>query len=98
VLAKGVGRGDLPGHNLPTLRAASFAANRHLLDVQTLRHDCQLGENTFRQVSQPRVINGQWVSALPFADQDLGCTRRSPSGTRLPLRHAPDQGYLWSSL
>jgi hypothetical protein len=66
VLAKGVGRAELPGHNLPTLRAAGFAANRHLLDVQTLRHDCRLGEDALRQVTQPQVINGQWVSALPL--------------------------------
>jgi hypothetical protein len=55
-------------HNLPALRAVGFAANRRLLDVQTLSHDCQIGEDAFRQVTQPRVVGGQRVSALPFAD------------------------------
>src|SRR5437867_7212158 len=54
-------------HNLPALRAVGFAANRRLLDVQTLGHDCQIGEDTFRQVTQPQVVDGQRVSALPFA-------------------------------
>lgn len=55
-------------HNLPALRAVGFAANRRLLDVQTLSHDCQIGEDAFRQVTQPQVVAGQRVSALPFAD------------------------------
>jgi len=55
-------------HNLPALRAVGFAANRRLQDVQTLSHDCQIGEDAFRQVTQPQVVAGQRVSALPFAD------------------------------
>jgi len=55
-------------HNLPALRAVGFAANRRLLDVQTLSHDCQIGEDAFRQVTRPQVVGGQRVSALPFAD------------------------------
>src|SRR2546430_2419348 len=55
-------------HNLPALRAVGFGANRRLLDVQTLSHDCQIGEDAFRQVTQPQVVGGQRVSALPFAD------------------------------
>jgi len=55
-------------HNLPALRAVGFAANRRLLDVQTLSHDCQMGEDAFSQVTQPQLGAGQRVSALPFAD------------------------------
>jgi hypothetical protein len=55
-------------HNLCALRAVGFAANRRLLDVQTLSHDCQMGEAAFRQVTQPQVVAGQRVSALPFAN------------------------------
>jgi hypothetical protein len=55
-------------HNLPALRAVGFAANRRLQDVQTLSHDCQRGEDALRAVTQPQVIHGQRVSALPFAD------------------------------
>jgi len=55
-------------HNLPALRAVGFAANRRLLDVQALSPDCHIGEDAFRQVTQPQVIAGQRVSALPFAN------------------------------
>jgi hypothetical protein len=55
-------------HNLPALRAVGFAANRRLLDAQTLSHDCLLGEDAFRQVTRPQIVAGQRVSALPFAD------------------------------
>jgi hypothetical protein len=55
-------------HNLPALRAVGFQANRRLLDVQTLSHDCQMGEDAFRRVTQPQVVGGQRVAALPFAD------------------------------
>jgi hypothetical protein len=54
-------------HNLPALRAVGRAANRRLLDVQRLSHDCQIGEDAFRQVTQPQVVAGQRVAALPFA-------------------------------
>jgi hypothetical protein len=54
-------------HNLPALRAVGVAANRRLLDVQTLSHDCRIGEDAFRQVTQPQMVGGQRVSALPFA-------------------------------
>ena len=39
-----------------------------MLDVQALSPDCHIGEDAFRQVTQPQVIAGQRVSALPFAN------------------------------
>jgi hypothetical protein len=54
--------------NLPALREVGFQANRRLLDVQTISQDCAVGEDAFRQVNQPVVVNGQRASALPFAD------------------------------
>jgi len=54
--------------NLPALRAVGFQANRRLLDVQTISHDCAVGEEAFRQVNEPVVIQGQRASALRFAD------------------------------
>jgi len=56
-------------HNLPALREVGFQANRRLLNVQTISHDCAVGEDAFRQVNEPVRVNGQRVSALPFADQ-----------------------------
>jgi len=52
--------------NLPALRAVGFAANRCLLDVQQLSHDCLIGDDAFTQVTRPQVIDGQRVPALPF--------------------------------
>src|SRR5438128_3321685 len=55
-------------HNLPALREIGFQANRRLLDVQQLSHDCLIGADAFAQVTRPQVVDGQRVPALPFAD------------------------------
>jgi hypothetical protein len=54
--------------NLPALREIGFQANRRLLHVQTLSHDCLIGEDAFQQVNQPRQVAGQRVAGLRFAD------------------------------
>jgi hypothetical protein len=54
--------------NLPQLRQIGFQANRRLLDVQRISHDCHLGENAFQQVNRPVDQNGQHASALRYAD------------------------------
>ena len=55
-------------HNLPALRQIGFSANRRLLDVQTISHDCAIGEEAFQRINQPTVVDGQRTSALRFAD------------------------------
>jgi len=55
-------------HNLAALRQVGFHANRRLLDVQQLSHDCALGETTLIQVQRPQVVNDQRVPALRFPD------------------------------
>ncbi|MDP9179726.1 MAG: hypothetical protein M3O61_18795 [Gemmatimonadota bacterium] len=55
-------------HNLPALREIGFQANRRLLDVQQISHDCTIGEDAFRQLNEPVEVNGQRCSALRFAD------------------------------
>jgi hypothetical protein len=55
-------------NNLPALRQIGFQANRRLLDVQRLSHDCWIGEDAFRQVNEPAIVAGQRASALRFAD------------------------------
>ena len=52
--------------NLPRLREVGFQANRRLLDVQRLSHDCRMGEEAFRRLTTPREVEGQRVSALRF--------------------------------
>jgi hypothetical protein len=55
-------------HNLAALRQVGFQANRRLLDVQTISHDCALGEDALQRYQRPVQINGQRASALRFAD------------------------------
>jgi hypothetical protein len=54
--------------NLPALREIGFQANRRLLHVQCTSHDCTIGEDAFRQVNEPVVVDGQRASALRFGD------------------------------
>jgi hypothetical protein len=55
-------------HNLPALRKVGFTANRQLLALERLSHDCLIGEDVFRALTQPTVIAGRRVPALRFAD------------------------------
>ena len=54
--------------NLPELRQVGFPANRRLLDVQTVSHDCSIGEDAFEKVVRPIEVEGQRASALRFGD------------------------------
>jgi len=54
--------------NLPSLREIGFSANRRLLDVQCVSHDCSLGETTFSEINTAMEVDGQRVSALRFGD------------------------------
>ena len=54
--------------NLPDLRQIGFSANRRLLDVQSLSHDCAIGEVAFQRLNRPVEVNGQRAAALRFAD------------------------------
>lgn len=54
--------------NLPALRQIGFPANRRLLHVQQISHNCLLGEDAFQQVNQPQLVSGQRVPALRFTD------------------------------
>src|ERR1700691_4848475 len=54
--------------NLPELRKIGFAANRRLLDVQRIGHDCFIGEASFQDMQTPITVNDQRVAALRFAD------------------------------
>jgi hypothetical protein len=54
--------------NLSALRLIGFQANRRLLHVQQISHNCLLGEDAFQQVNQPQIVSGQQVAALRFTD------------------------------
>jgi hypothetical protein len=55
-------------HNLPKLREIGFAANRRLLEVERLSHDCMLAEDTFQAINSPVAAGRQRASGLRFAD------------------------------
>jgi len=54
--------------NLPELREIGFAANRRLLEVEHISHDCILAEDTFRNINGPVTAGRQRASGLRFAD------------------------------
>jgi hypothetical protein len=55
--------------NLPALREVGFRANRRLLDVQRVSHDCSIGEDGFDALQRPRVVGDQRASALRFGNE-----------------------------
>ena len=54
--------------NLEELRKIGFAANRRLLDVQRIGHDCFIGEASFQDMQRPVTVDSQRAAALRFAD------------------------------
>src|SRR2546428_4328350 len=54
--------------NLPALREIGFLANRRLLHVETLSHDCLIGEDCLRTVTSPITVDTQRTAGLRFAD------------------------------
>jgi hypothetical protein len=56
-------------HNLPALRQIGFAANRRVLEVEQLTHDCHIGTQAFDKLQKPAEVDGQHVSALPFGQE-----------------------------
>jgi len=54
--------------NLEELRKIGFAANRRLLDVQRIGHDCFIGEASFQDLQRPVSIDNRRAAALRFAD------------------------------
>src|ERR1700680_253230 len=55
-------------HNLARLREVGFAANRRLLEIERLSHDCMLAEDTFQSINGPVAAGQQRASGLRFAD------------------------------
>lgn len=54
--------------NLPALRQIGFGANRRILELEKLTHDCSIGQQSFQQLQHPADNEGQRVSALRFGD------------------------------
>jgi hypothetical protein len=54
--------------NLPRLREVGRKANRRLLDVQRISHDCSIGEDALQGILRPAIVDDQRASALRFGD------------------------------
>ena len=55
--------------NLPALREIGFAANRRLLRVEHLSHDCLIGEDRLHTVTAPVRVDDQRAAGLRFGDR-----------------------------
>ncbi len=55
--------------NLPALREIGFAANRRLLRVEYLSHDCLLGDDHLDALTHPVVVDTQRSAALRLGDR-----------------------------
>ena len=51
--------------NLPALRQVGFQANRRLLEVERLSHDCAVGEEALQQLNGPVEVN--WTTHFSVA-------------------------------
>lgn len=54
--------------NLPALREIGFAANRRLLRVEQLSHDCLIGEDCLHTITSPIRVDDQRAAGLRFGD------------------------------
>jgi hypothetical protein len=59
---------SLTRENLAALRRVGFHANRRLLEVERVSHDCAIGDTVFAQLNRPAVVQDQRVAALRFGD------------------------------
>jgi hypothetical protein len=55
--------------HLPALRAIGVSANRRLLHVESLSHDCLIGEDRLHTVTSPVVAHDQRAAGLRFGDR-----------------------------
>jgi hypothetical protein len=78
--------------NLEELRKIGLAANRRLLEVQRIGHDCFVGEASFQHMQKPVIVDDQRAAALRFADPRVqalctSCCCFSSSRAVYPQRH-----------
>jgi hypothetical protein len=64
-------------HNLPALREIGFAANRRVLAVESVSHDCLIGDDRWTAVTSPIVLGDQRAAGLRLATAASmpSCTR-----------------------
>src|SRR5260370_25707096 len=64
--------------NLPALREIGFAANRRLLRVEYLSHDCLIVDDHLDAVTQPIVVDTQRPPGLRFRNRRVLALMQSP--------------------
>ncbi len=69
--------------NLEHLQKIGFQANRRLLRVERLSHDCSLGAERFEQLHESAEIAGQRAPALRFGDPRVQALLASLAAFRL---------------
>jgi hypothetical protein len=88
--------------DLPALREIGFAANRRLLRVEYLSHDCFIGDDHLDGLTHPVVVDAQRAAALRLCDrrvlalmQTLCLFARSPYSISASTRvtSAPPRRY-----
>ena len=57
--------------NLDKLRQTGFQANRRLLEIEKISHDCILSEEQFQRLHHSLQVGQQRVSALRFGDRNV---------------------------
>jgi hypothetical protein len=55
-------------HNLSALREIGFRANRRMLEVEKVSHDCRVGAEAFERLQRPVEVAGQHGSALRYGE------------------------------
>jgi hypothetical protein len=83
--------------NLPALREIGFAANRRLLRVEYLSHDCLIGDDHLDALTHPVVLDTHRAAALHLGDrrvlalmQTLCLVALNPTG----FRHREIRGHV----
>ena len=71
--------------NLPALRSIGFTANRRLLDVQSVSHDCAIGEDAFKQVVRPTFAIGSSIREIARLRKGRGRWRKRKGVARVRL-------------
>jgi hypothetical protein len=82
-------------HNLPKLREIGFAANRRLLEMERLSHDCILSEDTFQAVNRPVAGSGPRGCVLPTSASMRCCMLSSCSGSLPTASGRPTCAGIW---
>ena len=86
--------------NLPALRQIGFQANRRLLEVERLSHDCMLTEDAFQTINGPLAVGRQRVRvyASPIHAFTRSCTPSSCSGNLHKVSRVADLRHHLAAL